>query len=1174
MRLLRLLPIFVGLMLAGASSAWAALSVYQFTEGTGTQNSMSGATTVYTSGTDDASTGTFNIGFTFNFDGTSYTAFSVSSNGLLGLGSSVVSSSLSNNISSNLGTYPYIAAFWDDLVISGGLSYVTTGVTGSRVLTVQWDARAFSPSSNTLLCQVRLYEGSNKIEWWYGTSTTSGWSASIGAAGSSSNYFSINPTSPAAYSFSSSYNSVSPPASGTLYSISPCQLNITIAGNVAQSGTAAMNNGDSIFVGQQVQRGNNRTYQPFTISMGSTPCSPVSYSYTFSGANAGDYSITPASGPIGGSGTNTPTITFTPSGIGVRSATLTVADNQGFSRTYKLFGQGTTRIRYSGNVAQGGTTNVNSGDTLLVTKIVTRKTSQSFTPLSLLNFNTNSAAPAANVTFTITDPSGQYSVSPATATIGANQTISPIITFAATGVGFQEAYLTVSADGEPARTYLLRAFSAAPGGDFVVGGQKLSPSSALYVNQQSCVGASVNTLTVTLSNTGFGDFVISRADFYTTDTAYTQGSSHPLLRDANGRPIPASDYFLSAAPGSSVPVNYPIVLPQGQSTTLYLSYIGTRPGKRYARAFIRTNGQNFLGTDTNAAPSASVEGLLNFDLFAQGIGAVLSDNPKGGLPKSVVFAPVAVGDSADMTFTLVNAGQCDLRISRKNLQITSGDVNEFRLVSAFNGLTLDPATDDYILQSGATSTVTVRFAPVQFGSRRASLWLKTNDSTVYLAGVAERGSYYLDLFGSAKPNLLSKNVDLGMAAIGVDTTRSMAVFQNPSRSVVTVNSIAISGTDAVDFSASSTLPWPTTPFSILPGATLNLGVQFAPLTGVPGPRTATLTVTLSSGETFTASLNAIAGTRTLVVNPTAVVFPPIASGKQSRQLITITNTGTMPITLSSAPTLGGANPTNFTLSAFPRLVLAPNQIEFLEATFVPRAAGASNATITITSNANGGAQTVTLTAQASKTRLVLDPADGIHVNFVGNSNTQPIARVITVRNEGDEAVRLTDITFSGPDAAQFRIQQGPTEILANTEQTLTLEVLPNGHDLSAQLQVAAINEVTGEEVQRTAPVDAAQQKTSGVSQEAVAGSGLRLDQSMPNPAKGEAVIGYRLNAGGEITLSLYDVNGVQVRQLETGYREMGEHQIHVDLSGVPSGQYVYRLTANGTSLARSLTVVK
>jgi hypothetical protein len=91
---------------------------------------------------------------------------------------------------------------------------------------------------------------------------------------------------------------------------------------------------------------------------------------------------------------------------------------------------------------------------------------------------------------------------------------------------------------------------------------------------------------------------------------------------------------------------------------------------------------------------------------------VLSDNPNGGLPKAVTFPATRAGDSSDVTFTLMNPGSCDLRISKSQFRIAAGDVKEFAIVGGFAGVLTDSVPqlrNDYILAPGASTTVTVRF---------------------------------------------------------------------------------------------------------------------------------------------------------------------------------------------------------------------------------------------------------------------------------------------------------------------------------------------------------------------------------------------------------------------------------------------------------------------------------
>jgi hypothetical protein len=540
-------------LLIPCSNAWAVLSSYIFTVTTGNQVNMSSATSIrsggyggarFASGNSAATSGAINLGFNFNFDGTSYSQITVSTSGVIGFGSTGVTSTTANNLT-GAGSVAIVAPYWDALTVTGGcggtysprISYLSTGSAGSRVFTVEFrDVEFTQYYENMGTFQVSLYEADNSIEFWYGNVSpcNSCWGAgcvstsgTIGMANGSTNFVSVTPTgsNSATASTTTANNSVNlnastRPASGTVYRFRACGL--TIAGNTAQGGTTAMATGDSLLKNTIIYRGNPATFQPFTISNIFAGCTPPFYSYTISGPNAADYSITPNNGSLAANATSTPVLTFTPSGLGKRSATLTIADNYGFNRSYPLAGVGTTRIEWLGDTAQGGTMQMNNGDTLMRFIRVDRRSSGTFRPLTIRNFGTNPGAPPAPITYSISDPTGQYSISPSSTTIGSLQTSTPVITFTPTGVGPQPAYLTASADGE-FRTFMLNAFSAAPGGTFTVGAQQITPETGMFINQEGCVGEYANTQALTIRNIGVYDFTVDQIDFYLTDTVYGQG---------------------------------------------------------------------------------------------------------------------------------------------------------------------------------------------------------------------------------------------------------------------------------------------------------------------------------------------------------------------------------------------------------------------------------------------------------------------------------------------------------------------------------------------------------------------------------------------------------------------------------------------------------------------------
>jgi hypothetical protein len=138
------------------------------------------------------------------------------------------------------------------------------------------------------------------------------------------------------------------------------------------------------------------------------------------------------------------------------------------------------------------------------------------------------------------------------------------------------------------------------------------------------------------------------------------------------------------------------------------------------------------------------------------------------------------------------------------------------------------------------------------------------------------------------------------------------------------------------------------------GLTVNTSTGL--ISGTPtaaGTSTVSLTATNAEG-TGTASMSlsiAAAGAPVLSVNATSVAFGSVALNSPSYQSVTLTSSGTAPLTIN-AGTLTG---TGFSMSgvSFP-LTLNPGQTAQLEIEFDPTAAGAASGTVTLTSNCSSG----------------------------------------------------------------------------------------------------------------------------------------------------------------------------------------------------------------------------
>jgi len=144
---------------------------YGWTEATGAYTEITGGTQVTTS-CDDTSYSGQSLPFTFTFDGTDYTQFSINCNGFIAMGPTVsssytpISSGTSNNVIVGLG------GDQQTNTTDSEIRYETLGTAPDQVLVIQWkNFRHYNATGDLYNYQIRLHETSNVVEVIYGTFT-------------------------------------------------------------------------------------------------------------------------------------------------------------------------------------------------------------------------------------------------------------------------------------------------------------------------------------------------------------------------------------------------------------------------------------------------------------------------------------------------------------------------------------------------------------------------------------------------------------------------------------------------------------------------------------------------------------------------------------------------------------------------------------------------------------------------------------------------------------------------------------------------------------------------------------------------------------------------------------------------------------------------------------------
>jgi hypothetical protein len=83
-----------------------------------------------------------------------------------------------------------------------------------------------------------------------------------------------------------------------------------------------------------------------------------------------------------------------------------------------------------------------------------------------------------------------------------------------------------------------------------------------------------------------------------------------------------------------------------------------------------------------------------------------------------------------------------------------------------------------------------------------------------------------------------------------------------------------------------------------------------------------------------------------------------------------------------------------------------------------------------------------------------------------------------------------------------------------------------------------------------------------------------LAQNYPNPFNPSTMIEYSVPRTGNVTLTVFDLSGREVKTLIRGTQESGLHRVTFDGTGLASGVYLYRLSTESQTAIRKFVLLK
>ncbi len=774
-----------------------------------------------------------------------------------------------------------------------------------------------------------------------------------------------------------------------------------------------------------------------------------------SGTHAAEFTVTaqPESPVAAGGGTTAFTIRFDPAELGLRTAIVSIANDDADENpyTFAIQGTGTTpEIAVSGfgiEIANGDATPSVTDDTdfesvLLIGSLQARTFTIANTGSTVLNLTGSpkvqiSGAHAAEFTVTA------QPVSPVAASGETTFTIS----FDPAALGLRSALVSIANDDENENPYT-----------FTIQGTGIAPEIAVSGNGAGI--ANGDNTPSTAEHTDFDGVLLADGTLERTFTIANTGST---VLNLTGSPkvqisgAHAADFFVELQPDSPVTA--------GGTTTFTIRFDPSALGVRNATVSIANDDADetpyiFAIRGTGIAPEIVVSG--NGQTIAN------EDATPSGADHTDFGGVLLTDGTLARTFTLSNSGTAALNLTGSpKVEVGGEHAAEFTV-------TAQPVSP--VAASGAT-TFTISFDPAALGPRSATLFIDNDD--------ADENPYVFDIQGTGvEPDIVVElPEDPVIANVGSPQTVTLTLRNTGGYeltgievSVTDANGIDDDANGEIDESNESRFQITSEPAAtVAPGGSTTFTMLFDP---VLGQSLSKLSITSNDPDenpyefhlagTGVGARMIIRGGDEDIANGDAepdaadqTDFGAVALlNTQVTRVFAIANSGNVPLNLTGTPRvqIGGAHAADFTVTAQPDSPLAAGEGETTFAiTFDPHLPGLRTALVSIASDDPGAApytfaiagfggldkplaQTITFTPPATyylgqgPLELVAEASSGLPVTLAVLSGPAELAgNVLTPTGPGKVKVQATQAggglyAVAKPVMRTINVKDNPTEL--------------------------------------------------------------------------------------------------------------------------------------------------
>lgn len=405
-------------------------------------------------------------------------------------------------------------------------------------------------------------------------------------------------------------------------------------------------------------------------------------------------------------------------------------------------------------------------------------------------------------------------------------------------------------------------------------------------------------------------------------------------------------------------------------------------------------------------------------LLLSGCAGIVGGKPQASTtgfsisPTSLSFGTVVAGKKSSQTMTITNTGNATSSIQQ---------------VTFSNGqFGISGATFPVSLGAGQSTTFSVWFTGTASGSVNGTLSVQGSAGTT---PVVANLSGTISTSTAAQISVTPTALDLGTVTVGSKGTTNFSIA-NTGAADLTVSMITLAG---AEFAISGI----STPRTISSGQSVPVTVTFAPTASGAVPGSVTLTSNDPTNPTVSVSLTGTGSTAPvgqLTASPASLSFASVSVGNNASQTITLKNSGTVPVVVSSITEAGNY----FTVSGVSTpFTLSASQTATFSVKFAPTATGAASGSISVASNAGTSPVTILLSGTATSAAVGQLTASPTTLNFGTVADGTNLSQTVTVSNSGTAALKITGITTTGTG---FSANGIPSSLSLNPSQSLTFSV--------------------------------------------------------------------------------------------------------------------------------------